>query len=158
MRRLFRPAVGPVCLSRYQHGRDPWSSTTQPERDEIRSALNLMQGRRCAYCEGSLENGCHIEHFRQRKRYPQGTFDWNNLFASCNRSGTCGDHKDSCAVYPHQDLIKPDVEDPEAFLVFAPDGTVHPREKLNDRDLHRARMTIDILKLDGALNQTGAAK
>jgi uncharacterized protein (TIGR02646 family) len=52
----------------------------------------------------------HIEHFRQRSRYHQGTFEWDNLFGSCNRPDNRGKHKDQCGNYDYQDLIKPDVE------------------------------------------------
>ena len=104
------------------------------------------------------ETSRHIEHFRQRSRYPQGTFDWHNLFGSCNRTGTCGDHKDKCGVYPHQDLIKPDIEDPEVFLVFTPNGSVRARANLSPEAQHRAKETIRILALDGALSQIRRAE
>lgn len=156
MRRLHRPATAPVCLSKYKHGKDNWSlsSPTGDERNDIWRQLIAMQGQRCAYCEGPLDrdNG-HIEHFRQRGRYPAGTFDWGNLFGSCNRSGTCGDHKDKCGAYPPNELIKPDIEDPEDFLVFTPNGALRPRQGLSDPERHRALRTIDILQLDGALNR-----
>ena len=91
--------------------------------------------------------------FRQRSRYPQGTFAWNNLFGSCNRDDSCGRHKDQCGSYQHQDLIKPDAEDPEHFLVFLPDGSVHPRATLTPDEKRRAEETIRILNLNGVLRQ-----
>lgn len=100
-----------------------------------------------------LEGNRHIEHFRQRNRYPQGTFAWSNLFGSCNREGSCGDFKDKCGVYPHEDLIKPDVEDPEHFLVFDALGGISPRSGLQPQDQHRAIQTIRILNLEGPLQQ-----
>lgn len=156
MHRLHRDPVPPTGLTKYQHGQDTWSNTcpTRAERAAIWEKLVAMQGNRCAYCEGPMrESQREIEHFRQRSRYPQGTFDWPNLFGSCKRAGTCGDHKDKCGDYPHQDLIKPDVEDPEAFLVFTPKGAIRPRANLQPYDQHRAKETIRILGLDGPLNQ-----
>lgn len=161
MLRLHRDPVTPAGMSKYQHGRDVWSNTcpTPVERETIWSKLNTMQGERCAYCEGPMgDNNCHIEHFRQRGRYPQGTFDWHNLFGSCNRPGTCGDHKDKCGVYPHHNLIKPDIEDPDAFFVFTPSGAIRPRARLEPQDNHRAVETIRILGLDGSLNQIRQAE
>ncbi|HFT8628474.1 TPA: retron Ec78 anti-phage system effector HNH endonuclease PtuB [Pseudomonas aeruginosa] len=158
---LERDPIPPVGLNRYQHGQDTWSNTcpTQVERSGIWAKLDTMQGQRCAYCEALMsETNRHIEHFRQRGRYPQGTFDWSNLFGSCNRAGTCGDQKDKCGVYPHQDLIKPDIEDPEAFLVFTPSGAVRARANLTPEAHHRATETIRILALDGALNQIRRAE
>lgn len=113
-----------------------------------------MQGGRCAYCECLIDElNRHIEHFRQRSRFPQGTFDWNNLFGSCSRQTTCGRHKDSCGVYDHQDVIKPDIEDPEHYLMFAAGGSVSPRLGLQPDELRRAAETIRIFNLNGALSQ-----
>lgn len=156
MHKLERDPVPPVCLKRYQHGRDTWGleSPTSPDRDDIWDKLNIMQSQRCAYCEVSIERGSrHIEHFRQRSRYSQGTFAWTNLFGSCIRRDTCGDHKDKCGIYEHTDLIKPDEEDPEYFLVFSADGSVNPRADLSNIDHHRATETIRTLNLNGALRQ-----
>lgn len=156
MHKLHRDPVPPACLARYQHGREQWGmqSPAGPERVEIWTKLEAMQGQRCAYCEaGIVEGDRHIEHFRQRSRYPQGTYAWDNLFGSCNRSGTCGKHKDDCGNYTHTDLIKPDIEDPEAFLAFSPDGSVHPRKNLSPADQHRAEETIRILNLNGVLRR-----
>lgn len=104
------------------------------------------------------EKNRHIEHFRQRRSYPQGTFDWSNLFGSCDRAGTCGKAKDQCPAYSPEILIKPDIDDPDAFLVFAPGGTVKPRVGLSAGDHLRASETIRILALDGALNQIRRAE
>lgn len=161
MHLLDRDPIPPTGLGNYRHGQHQWSNTspTINERTEIWDKLNTMQGKRCAYCEGPLnENDRHIEHFRQRSRYQQGTFEWRNLFGSCNRPDTCGDRKDKCGSYPYQDLIKPDDEDPEAFLVFSPNGTVRPRAHLKPQEYHRAKETIRILGLDGALNQIRLAE
>lgn len=152
MHRLERDPQPPTCLQRYRHGHDKWGmqSPDPSERGEIWSKLNAMQGNRCAYCEAEIsQSKSHIEHFRQRDRYPQGTFDWRNLFGSCNRQGTCGDHKDKCGVYDHTALIKPDEEDPDEYLVFTPQGDVRPKSGLTPADLHRAQETIRILNLAG---------
>ncbi|MGO2452623.1 retron Ec78 anti-phage system effector HNH endonuclease PtuB [Pseudomonas taetrolens] len=161
VRHLDRQDDPPSGLRRYRHGQDAWSATcpTQEERRAIWLELDLMQGSRCAYCEGPMgEGNRHIEHFRQRRSYPQGTFDWSNLFGSCNRAGTCGKAKDQCGTYPPGMLIKPDIEDPDAFLVFTPGGTVEPRAGLSVGDHLRASETIRILALDGALNQIRRAE
>ncbi|WP_440780324.1 retron Ec78 anti-phage system effector HNH endonuclease PtuB [Pseudomonas syringae] len=161
MRRLCRQDEPPSGLRRYRHGKDKWTRTcpTQEERDGIWASLELMQGPRCAYCEGPIApQNRHIEHFRQRDRYPQGTYDWNNLFGSCERVSTCGKAKDRCGIYPPEVLIKPDIEDPDAFLVFTPGGTVEPRAGLSAGDHLRACETIRILGLGGALNEIRRAE
>ena len=93
MHQLNRPPA-PACLSRYRHGRDTWGAVGPAEKTEIWASLNEMQMSRCAYCEGAFPDNPHIVHFRQRSRYVEGTFDWQNLFGSCNKQDSCGKHKD----------------------------------------------------------------
>jgi uncharacterized protein (TIGR02646 family) len=117
-----------------------------------------MHDSRCAYCEADISNPerAHLEHFRQRDRFPQGTFDWSNLFGSCKGRNSCGDAKDRCERYDHAVLIKPDEDDPDDYLVFVSDGTIAVRAGLDDRSRHRAEETLRILNLDaanGALRQ-----
>lgn len=155
MRQLNRDPAPPACLLKYHAGQDRWNQVTAPEKAEIWIKLDAMQGGRCAYCEADLGRGKHVEHFRQQGRHPQGTFKWENLFGSCNRLDSCGKHKDQCGRYHPPDLIKPDVDDPEHFLVFAAMGTVHVRQNLSAAEQHRASETIRILNLNSAaLKQT----
>jgi uncharacterized protein (TIGR02646 family) len=151
MHQLDRSHVpSPACLGRYRHGRDNWNDLSDADRQAIRAALEVMQGCRCAYCECSLDahHSQHIEHFRQRGRYPQGTFDWHNLFWSCERDDSCGKHKDGGGLYNHDDLIKPDVEDPEQFFLFVSNGSIVLRAGLSAAQQHRAKETLRILNLD----------
>jgi uncharacterized protein (TIGR02646 family) len=143
-------------LARYRHGRDVWDDLTPADRVEIRHCLEQLQGRRCAYCEASLDaHGEHIEHFRQRGRFAQGTFDWQNLFLSCARRDSCGKHKDTCQ-YPPTDLIKPDTEDPERFFLFVANGSiVIRRADLTLTEQRRAESTLRIFNLDA---QRGALR
>jgi len=151
MHRLQRGAA-PHCLGKYDYRHDTWNGMT-PSPDAkagIWVALDAMQGERCAYCEADIAGSSdrHIEHFRQRSRYPQGTFQWQNLFGSCNRVNSCGKHKDSCGDYDHQDLIKPDEEDPDDFFVFVSDGTIKVRSGLDAHNNLRATETLRIFNLD----------
>lgn len=112
-----------------------------------------MQQKCCAYCEGTLQDKkgdrkAHIEHLRQRDRYPQGTFQWDNLFGSCNRQNSCGSHKDKLPPYNHVDIIKMDVEDPERFFLFISDGTIVIRSELSEQDKYRAQETLHVFNLD----------
>ena len=159
MHKLTRPNE-PTGLSHYQHGRDKWDNVSQEHREEIWQKIHEMQKGRCAYCEfwiKTTSKKCHIEHFRQQSRYPQGTFSWSNLFGSCNRKDSCGKHKDSpknpLKGYCHRDLIKMDDEDPENFLTFLPDGKVFPTKGLSRPDERRAEKTIRIFNLNGSLRQ-----
>jgi uncharacterized protein (TIGR02646 family) len=159
MHKLIR-SIPPVCLSLYKHGRDNWGRVTPEHKDEIWLKLDEMQQKRCAYCEAPIKtdkenSNSYIEHFRQCRTnsYPQGTFEWSNMFGSCNRRESCGKYKDDLPVYRHEDLIKMDSEDPENFLEFLPDGNVVPIKGLAPAEKHRAEETIRIFNLNGPLRQ-----
>lgn len=158
MRKLVR-GEGPRCLTRYRHGLNNWSlqSPTPQEREQVWECLRAMQDTRCAYCEADISKPghSHIEHFRQRDRFPQGTFDWTNLFGSCCREDACGTFKDRCGAYEHGVLVKPDVDDPDDYFIFISDGTIVPRANLDDRSKHRAVETLRIFNLDA---QNGALR
>lgn len=149
MHKLQRGAA-PACLSHYQHGRDNWGAVSRDDKVEIWLALEAMQSQRCAYCEAAIAEGNrHIEHFVQKGRDPRVTFQWGNLFGSCNREDTCGKYKDHCAgAYNPADLLKPDVDDPDHYFVFVADGTIQLRAGLNDADRQRASETLRVFNLD----------
>lgn len=154
MHKLTRP-IPPACLSRYDYRTQKWVEVTEADRGDIWLKLDEMQGKRCAYCEAHIVttkagSTAHIEHFEQRSRARPKTYLWSNLFGSCKRQDSCGKHKDK-QTYRPADLIKPDIEDPEQFLVFAPDGTVHPKFGLSPVDKQRATETIRIFNLNGSL-------
>lgn len=156
MHKLTRGAA-PKCLSRYNYrAGDTWQKVTPEHKAEIWEQLENMQGSRCAYCECEISKrrNSHIEHFRQRRAssYPKGTFEWYNLFGSCNRSTSCGKHKDA-QTYHHTDLIKMDDEDPETFFSFLPDGQVATKGNLLSCERHRAEETIRVFNLNGPLRQ-----
>jgi uncharacterized protein (TIGR02646 family) len=109
-----------------------------------------MQGGLCAYCEGSLETlGSHIEHFRTRDGHPQLTFVWTNLLWCCDRSDSCGHHKDTKGrPYDVSNLIDPTTEEPDLFFRFNQNGTISVRDGLPPVPRKRAEETIRALGLD----------
>jgi uncharacterized protein (TIGR02646 family) len=150
MHKLDRP-IAPTCLSNYRHGQHNWDDVSPADKSQIWQQLVVMQQNYCAYCECEIVDGRkHIEHFRQKSsgRYPQGTFRWDNLFGSCNENDSCGKHKDNCGIYNHQDLIKMDVEDPDAFFLFVEDGSISFLPGLSAAKQHRAEETLRIFNLD----------
>ncbi|MBU3700293.1 MAG: TIGR02646 family protein [Candidatus Kapabacteria bacterium] len=155
MHRLQRDDQAPGCLDRHKQNRSTWDDVTASDRAEIWAKLEPMQGNRCAYCETNLRtNKRHIEHFRQRSSYPEGAFEWENLFGSCDRGDSCGKHKDRIGSYTNDHLIKPDAEDPEQFLIFTSTGAVRALHALAERERGRANETIRVFGLDcGRLRQ-----
>jgi uncharacterized protein (TIGR02646 family) len=111
-----------------------------------------MQGRRCAYCEGSLDAlGCHIEHFRRKDgaHSPHLTFVWANLYWSCNQADSCGRYKDHGAgAYNPNDLVDPCLDDPDQFFRFRSDGTINVRHGLSVVEMRRAEETLRVFNLN----------
>jgi len=141
----------PICLSTFDYRQGhQWVDVNPVQKAEIWQALNAMQGQRCAYCEKDIENkACHIEHFVQRSSAPPLTFDWRNIFGSCNESDSCGKHKDhKAAPYSNSDLVKPDDEDAEDLIVFNASGKCAPRKDLTEQQHIRAFETIRIFNLN----------
>ncbi|MGM0522285.1 MAG: retron Ec78 anti-phage system effector HNH endonuclease PtuB [Pseudomonadota bacterium] len=155
MHKLERPEA-PGCLARYQDGPKDWRRVSAAEKQDIWVKLEAMQGLRCAYCEEQLyPKRRHIEHFRQRSDYPQETFQWDNLFGSCDKADSCGRHKDRQS-YSYGDILKPDIDNPDDYLRFLSDGRIVPRKNLPADRLHRAEETLRVFNLDhehGALRQ-----
>lgn len=151
MRYLDRSMVpAPTGLATYRRERHAWDETVS--REPIRDALLRLQAGRCAYCECDLETETtapHIEHFLPRSRFPELTFDWNNLFYSCTHArDSCGAFKDALASSSSPEtLIKPDVDDPRAYLFFTSDGRVRSRFGLDAKQAHRAAETIRVFGL-----------
>lgn len=151
MRKLDRIACpAPPCLGGYHHGMHSWGDVVPDHKAEIRTHLETMQGRRCAYCEGDIDSlGQHIEHFRRKSQHPALTFDWDNLFWSCNEKDSCGHFKDNGAgPYNVDDLVNPCCDDPDAFFIFQADGTISIRHGLPTDERHRASETLRVLSLD----------
>lgn len=179
MHKLDRNAVTkPACLNEYDHKTQTWDDLTSEHKKEIRESLQQMQGQRvkteepddeaesivgvrCAYCEGPIRFGGHIEHFRRKNmaHYPQLTFEWSNLFLSCDGRGEkehCGHYKDrpNAPDYNPDELIKPDEHNPDDYLYFHSLGDVRVRSRkdMPPEDHKRAEETIRVFNLnDGKL-------
>lgn len=166
MKKLIRNSA-PECLSRFRHGRDNWSVIYKNSlTDEIWAQLNGMQHGYCAYCECKLDDDNskrHIEHFLRRESYSHLTFDWGNLFGSCNNPNRCGKFKDNSPTARGIDLnrvCKPDGESPiaEDLLIFLSNGDVKVRIGLSDEDTEIARNTIRVFNLAGDTSLVNARK
>lgn len=154
MRKIERPQA-PAELSRLRRNNKSWRNLTAEEKAPLRQALNEMSLRHdeifCNYCETRiLPPQGHIEHLFARKRWSDLTYEWDNLFLSCDSRDHCGHFKDAPKHDPYafDDLIHPDKEDPEHFLRFYSTGEVKPREGLTDRERERAEITIRALNLN----------
>ena len=169
MHKLNRSSVtAPSCLAGYDYRTQAWDDIGAACKRQVRDALLQVQGipgvttknasefgLRCAYCEGAIRHGGHIEHFRRKNcnrsdGYPELTFDWDNLFLACGSQGHCGHYKDRRLAPPYDPdlIIKPDEHDPDHYLYFHSSGEVRPRNGLSQADELRARETIRVFGLD----------
>lgn len=64
------------------------------DRTKVRGLLEHTQNNLCAYCEHTLDNNGHIDHFKPKSLDRRLTFDWNNLVVSCTNNDSCGNKKD----------------------------------------------------------------
>jgi uncharacterized protein (TIGR02646 family) len=87
---------------------------------QIRDALRDAFHGKCAYCEAKTEvvTWGHIEHYRPQSRFPELTFDWENLLWACPRCNSeCkGDQfPDSVEGGP---IVDPCADEPSDHLRF----------------------------------------
>lgn len=155
MKKLIR-GYAPLCLAQFAYGRDNWSVISiNGLTNEIWEKLDIMQRGFCAYCECQLQEDNtkrHIEHFIQKDRDPGKTFDWDNLFGSCNNPNRCGKFKDGAPVAKNIDLTKvckPDEMEPSELILFLNSGKIRPRATLTLHKQEFANNTIAAFNLNG---------
>jgi uncharacterized protein (TIGR02646 family) len=155
MKKLVR-GDAPFYLAQFRHGRDNWSVISSNDlTTDIWEKLNIMQRGFCAYCECKLNEDNtkrHIEHFIQKGQVPSMTFNWDNLFGSCNNPNRCGNYKDKAPAAKKVDLTKvckPDVMDPSELILFLNSGKIRPRTALTQQNHELADNTIAVFNLDG---------
>jgi uncharacterized protein (TIGR02646 family) len=171
MHKLDRAAVlKPTCLDDYDYLSQTWDDLDRQHKKVIRLSLQKMQGQqvaaddandeeefilglRCAYCECQVFHGGHIEHFRRKNaaHYPELTFEWTNLFLACGSTENCGHYKDrGGSPYSPDELIKPDVHDPDDYLYYHSSGEVRVRHRniMSQGDRRRGVETIRVFHLD----------
>ena len=91
------------------------------DRTKVREQLEEIQNYLCAYCENSLVNDGHIDHFKPKSSNWKLTFDWENLLVSCTHNDSCGRKKDD----NFEDYwINPYLTDPTEMFRFYSDGQI----------------------------------
>jgi uncharacterized protein (TIGR02646 family) len=122
----------------------------QGERVNIR-LLPLLSGMtegHCAYCDWfPMDTGTDptIDHFRPKKRYPREAYVWENLYLCCRHC----QEKDNDGF--DEALLRPDelgYQYERFFIYNHADGTLSPNPAAEDDDRERARVSIQLLKLN----------
>ncbi|MCI7782046.1 MAG: HNH endonuclease [Parabacteroides sp.] len=107
--------------------------------DWLKEALLNMSNQKCAYCEGRLDlksDYMEVEHFRDKKDYPNDVLIWENLLPSCKH---CNGHKNSHDVIS-EPIINPFVDFPKEHI-FLKSYLYKPKDELG-------QSTIDVLDLN----------
>lgn len=92
---------------------------------EIREALEDMYGELCCYCEtligvASFE---HIEHRRPMSKFPQDTFNWNNLHWACQICNNSKGDKWDCDNPILDPTVDTEIIPTHIFIVHGPEAT-----------------------------------
>ena len=61
------------------------SAVNKYRHPDIQAAVGEMTKGKCVFCESIINETTYlnIEHFKPKSKFPDLTFDWNNLFPSC---------------------------------------------------------------------------
>ena len=148
---VHRFARGNEPIDFKKHVGSPWKDFIgTDDHAKLADALYERQDCYCAYCEIHLkdQSAGHIEHLERRRDNPQRTFDWTNLFYSCNKSDSCGKHKDDDKKrirFNPAAIIDPSEENPLDFFVYTANGRIVARDE-SGRD--REEETIHVFNLN----------
>ena len=126
----------------------------------IRHACYKQQLGLCAYTELSLDDeqlGCHLEHIAPRSRYPERTFEMNNIILAAmdehysgqlNETERFGGHFKK-ALYDDEWFISPFDSRCEYFFQYCEKtGHVFANQEISDVDQKSTKRTIDTLNLN----------
>ena len=67
----------------------------------LNNSLPDEQENMCVYCETKL-NKYHIDHFYKRDLFPNKTFDYENLYLSCDNENNCAKYKDKFGLQKYK--------------------------------------------------------
>lgn len=120
---------------------NPNQSSSWAEIGDIRSDLRKHilcneQNNMCAYCEKKIisdRERSNIDHFKTRNTYPELTFEYSNLFVSCNNTYHCSSKKDNANLTREDfsNLISPLENDGNNFTFSRTGDILGANEKAN---------------------------
>jgi uncharacterized protein (TIGR02646 family) len=89
-----------------------WEEISEVRYDLRKHILENEQHNLCVYCEKKItadKEKSNIDHFKTRNLFPHLTFEYTNLFVSCNNSNHCSSYKDKkgLSIEQFNDLLHP---------------------------------------------------
>ena len=163
MRKFERMPAPPFLLPRWEHWGIEWeqrhndnpaarfhwhTADREPVNQKLLPALKAQVQNHCSFCDNypiSPPSNDTIEHFRPKTKFPREAYQWENLYYCCNY---CQQKKREAF---DEALLRPDASDFSFDRFFRWDytlGTLEVNEQASEVDQHRARVTIDLYKLN----------
>lgn len=157
---FFKNKKVPVSAAEAQKG---WNALKSIRKQKLRNILLKEQLYLCGYTEINPSEYClgvHIEHIAPKRRFPERTFDYQNLIVSILAP------EDFCRVdintgekyffgghskgdeYDEEKFISCLDEKCESFFSYGSDGWVRPKKGLSLDDEKKAEYTINLLRLN----------
>ena len=148
----FSRGESPIDLTKAKKKfHNQWDKTFigSAEHAALSEFLYACQSHYCAYCEIKINKPSDgfIEHLERRSDNPERTFDWTNMFFSCNHSDSCGIFKDNSKPkmdFSLNDIIDPSTVDPQDFFAYDSEGNILPK---NSNYTQQVNETIRIFNL-----------
>ena len=112
LRRAVTDAEKENAVNKYRHA-------------QIKDALETLFHGKCAYWESKIKHVAypHIEHYRPKSKFPELTFDWENLLLAC---GVCNSAEYKGDNFPEASengpYINPCNDSPEEHFQFIYDA------------------------------------
>lgn len=142
-----------------KHNPKNWDGLAPDIRTNTRKyILENEQFNQCAYTELPLKyenNNSHIEHLKRKNSafFPELTFEWSNLFVSCNSDDFGGKYKDMTYLKgksktDNELILNVSLENPSAFFDLKEYGELTIKEGLNANQIMKAKITIDAFNLN----------
>lgn len=125
-------------------GNTPKNSSSRYGHDEIRTILSSDTHKKCMYCESKISHISYpnVEHIAPKSKYPDKTYDWDNLGLACQVCNTTKGTDYDENLPP----INPYEDDPADFLyafgeILRPrPGSDKGKTTIKDIGLNRAEL------------------
>ncbi|MDQ2045666.1 HNH endonuclease [Pseudoalteromonas sp. 20-92] len=154
MRPVKKGATPVAAFNRYEDAFDYLL-----ERVGIGEWNGIKIGQYCSYCERCIQTNLAVEHIEPKNGdfgKPELQKEWSNFLLACVN---CNSTKGSKEV-DLKSIFLPDRDNTFRAIQYKQDGTIEPKDGLNEHDKQMAINTINLLGLNNSINSdlSGVAK
>lgn len=129
------------------------------QRKRVTATLLQAQRKLCCYCECTISQSNHIEHFQEQSDYQNKIYDYGNLLLSCQGEIANDTLKMQCGHAKEQsrhvgesvnyDLMLNPMEDHTALFFYNASGIVEPKTT-SKANIERVEYTCNRLNLNNS--------